>query len=769
MAKVAQRYYEVDPWLVVEKGFHKERAMVSESLFSLANEHMGIRGYHEEGFSGKSLLGSFFNGVYEQIPIEHPATFKGLATTLHFMVNSVDWLWTRIELDGELLDLAKCKYSHYVRTLNMKEGILTRTFTWHTEKKKNIKLTFTRFVSMNEPHLGGQKIDFEPLNFSGNIKLLIGLDFNTLHQEMGQRYWQCIKWDVTDDIPAMLAETQNTHMKIFSAFHLQTDVKIKPTIIGDEHSLGYEFILPLKNGSTTCIEKLVTNLTERNSKASASSIWSAGMKLAKKRCKQKFDDAIKRHQQTWNRIWSKSDIRVEGDPETQQGLRFSIFNLHQTYHGFDPSLNIGAKGMTGEAYRGVYWWDTESYCLPFYMFSNPKAAKNLVLFRHKQLKPAMQRAIEMDCLGSCYPMSTIVGTELCGLWQHGNLEIHVTAAVAYALWHYEHVLGDHDLVYSKGINVLINICRYFTTRGQVCGSTNEFGFYGVMGADEFHMMVNNNAYTNIMAKKSFEYTLDVIKRMKKQCPAKLDKTLKKWKVRGDEINNWRNLASKIRTNQNPDNGLYEQHDDYFDLPYIDVDAIPPEKFPIYKTWAYDRIFRTSMIKQPDVLLLMLFFSSEYSREVKTINYEYYEPRCSHESSLSPSVHSILATELDKHDEAYNHWIYAARLDLDDYNRNAEQGLHVTAMAGAWMNFVYGFGGLRSDGPRLSFTPSLPKQWKSYDFTITYHGATLNIAVNPEHVSLQVIEGPDIQVNIYGEMVTVSKHGLQRPLPPAKYG
>ncbi len=769
MAKVAQRFYEVDPWLVAEKGFHPDRAMVSESVFSLANEHMGVRGYHEEGYSGHSLLGSFFNGVYEQIPIDHPATFKGLATTLHFMVNAVDWLWTRIELDGEQLDLARSRFSDYQRMLDMKAGTVTRSFVWHAGRKKRLRLTFVRFVSMAEPHLGGQKILIEPLNFNGRIKLIAGLDFNTLHVEMNQRYWRCVKWDVTGDIPAMVGETQNTGMKIFSSFRLRTDTKAKPAIVGDDHSLGYELILPLNTGRTTTVEKLVANLTERNSKVPVSKTWSAGLKLARRVLKPTFDQALEQHQKTWEGIWSKSDIRVDGDPATQQGLRFSIFNLHQTYHGFDPSLNIGAKGMTGEAYRGVYWWDTETYCLPFYLFSNPKAARNLVLFRHRQLKQAMTRAVEMDCEGSCYPMSTIIGTELCGLWQHGNLEIHVTAAVAYALWHYERVLGDSSLVYTKGIDVLINVCRYFASRGQWCGSTDEFGFYGVMGADEFHMMVHNNAYTNIMAKKSFEYTLDVIRRMQADSPDQLDKAMARWRVNDEEINRWEHLAGRIRTNQNTETGLYEQHDGYFDLPYIDVDAIPPEKFPIYHTWAYDRIFRTSMIKQPDALLLTFFFSHEYARRVKQVNYEYYEPRCSHESSLSPSIHSILACELDKHEEAYRHWLYAARLDLDDYNRNANQGLHVTAMAGAWMNFVYGFGGLRSDGPRLSFSPALPGQWESFDFTLLYQGATLNVAVDPEYVSLRVIEGPDVQVDLYGETITVDKTSRRRPLPPEKHG
>ena len=274
-----------------------------------------------------------------------------------------------------------------------------------------------------------------------------------------------------------------------------------------------------------------------------------------------------------------------------------------------------------------------------------------------------------------------------------------------------------------------------------------------MGPDEFHMMVNNNTYTNYMVKKMFLYTIDVINEMKAECPEKIPA------LEDGELADWQYKADKMRITYDDETKLFEQHDGYFDLPHIDVNSISPDRVPIYKYWAYDSIFRVNMLKQPDVVLMLFFFSKDFTLEQKEANYDFYEARCFHESSLSPSIHSIIAAEIGKADQAYEYAKYASRLDLDDYNRNTHQGLHVTSAAAAWMNIVYGFGGMRSDDDMLFFKPTLPKEWKGYQFKILYRGKILTVDIRNGKAKF-TLDGDAEPINICGNVYNVGKEGVE---------
>jgi maltose phosphorylase len=656
-------------------------------------------------------VGCYFNGVYEEKPITYAEHFKGLTQRCCFMVNANNWLYTRIKVNGEELDLAKVKVTDFVRTLDMKRGILTRSFIW-----QGIKLTFERFVSMECHQISGQKITFEPVTFAGKIQLISGIDFSPVHEEEGRNFWECIQ----NGSSHIECRTRHSKQTIHSAFR----TNLKPTReIHAEKLSACEYEIDL--AQPVAFEKVVYNLVQRGELCRADELL-----------ERSYDDYLAGHVRYWEKVWDALDIIIEGDEENQQGVRFCIFNLHQTYHGEDGRLNVGAKGLTGEKYSGWTFWDSETYCLPFYMFNNPKAARNLLMYRYNTLPQALARAVEQDCKGACYPMVTIDGTESCGVWQHGNIEIHVTAAVAYGVWHYVTNCGDREFLHDFGIELLLQTSRYFASRGSWSPTTGEFGFWGVMGPDEFHMMVHNNTYTNYMVKKMLNYTLEVVKEMKQRAPDKLTKR----KFTKKELANWTVMAQKMRINFDPSTQLYEQHDGYYDLPEVDVKAIPADRVPVYKYWAYDSIFRCNMLKQPDVVLMQFFFSRDFSLESKKANYDYYEPRCSHESSLSPAIHSIMAAEIGNHEHAFDYARHGSRLDLDDYNRNVHQGLHVTSMAAAWMNVVYGFGGMRSDGPLLSFKPMLPKQWKKYSFKVLFKNRVLTVTVEKDRSRFKLDAG-----------------------------
>ena len=414
----------------------------------------------------------------------------------------------------------------------------------------------------------------------------------------------------------------------------------------------------------------------------------------------------------WSGVWEKSDIVIRGDDENQQGIN-CIFQLHQTFHGRYGS-QYRTKGLTGEAYNGHAFWDSETYCLPFYLF-NTQAARNLLLFRYRGLTNAKARK-ENSIAPSLHPIATLDGTESCNLWQHASLQLQPSTGVAYGIWHYTRVTGDTDFLYNQGAEMLVEISRFLRDRSQRGQKSGKVGYYCVMGPDEFQMMVNHNCYTNFMAKKTFMFTVKVLEQMKSGRPTDYARLSESTGLSEREMTEWASLARDMYIPYDEETGLYEQHDGFFDLPHIDVKSIPEDEFPLYNSWSYDRIFRNDMIKQPDVLMFMFLYNQEFSRACKKANYEYYEPRCIHESSLSPSVHSILH-RTGQSTEAYDFFRFASSdpTPQQKYGR----GLHLMSIAAAWMNGSW----IRRTEIRRWY-PVLephPKGWDEFSFKIVYRG------------------------------------------------
>lgn len=764
MAKIADIYYKLDPWKVVEKGFDSNRNMVSESVFSLGNEYMGVRGYFEESSSCDGLLGSYFNGVYEYSNDINKSAYKGIVDHTHFMVNSVDWLFTRIIVDGEQLDLKTANFDHFIRVLDLRKGTLTREFVWHTVSGKSLKVKFLRFLNMDKTSEGFQRIQFEPTNFSGSLELIMGLDFGTIHASKQKNFWNIAKKEADDEIAAIIGETLTSNQRVFSGFQVTADNITSKSVYESDKAIGYRLLLTLIQGEGCSVDKLVSNVVLKDSLVENENLWSTGLSAIREQSNKGLDLALEDNKALWNSIWERFDIEIEGDEKNQQGTRFCIFQMQQTYHGQNPANNIGAKGLTGEAYNGHAFWDTETYCLPFYIFNNLKAAKNLLEYRYSNLDKAMERAKMLDSEGACYPVATLNGEEACDLWQHASLQFQPSTGVAYGIRHYVHLSNDKAFLYTHGVEMLIQISRFLKSRGAWGQISKKFGFFSVMGPDEFHMMVNNNCYTNYMAKKTFNYTLEVLKEMKENAILQYNELQKKTGIAETELQSFKECSDNMLILLDEDRGIYEQHDGYFNLPHIDVNSIPVEEFPLYYNWSYDRIYRTDMIKQPDVLMFMFLYNGEFSFEHKKVNYEYYEPRTIHESSLSPSIHSIFASELQKHEKAFDFFGFATRLDLDNYNRNTKEGLHTTSLAGAWINIVYGFGGMRSDGEILKFNPSIPKAWNSYSFRIIYKDAVLLIKVNKGNVDFRVMNDKSVEIEIYDEKYNIDSNGLTIAIP-----
>ena len=763
MAKAADIYFQVDPWKIIEDGFDPSYSRVSESIFSLANETMGIRGCFDEGGSVDSLRGAYTNGVYDFAPVAR--SYRGIIDHTHFMIPTADWLITAISLDGETLDLGKAEFSDFRRVLDMRAGTLTRSFVWKTVSGKELRLTFIRFLDMVHRECAYQRITLEALNFSGKVNFSSGLSFDVWHEGNKKCFWGDTRAEAEGNRLLLQSRTLTSGQEVFAGAQLSLT---GATCEISDKSAVLHHVLDLEQDRPVTVDKRVVILFTGET---GETLWAHGLTALAESISVPVDEALKAQKEYWDDWWRTSDIEIEASDEKtrdtvaaeQQGIRFCSFQLAQTYNGGSMRHNIGAKGMTGEAYNGHAFWDTESCCLPFYLFTNPEAAKDLLLFRYNTLPGALERAKMLDCKGACYPIATLNGEEACPLLQHASLQLQPGTAVAYGIWHYVHLTGDDEFLWQYGAEMLLQIARFLYRRAAYGNRNGQYGFYGVMGPDEFHMMVNNNAYTNYMGMRTLSFAADTLKRMQAEQPAACKALMEKTSLTEEEIASWRSMADQMYIPRG-ENGLIEQHDGFFDLPHTDIDSIPISEFPLYDHWSYDRIYRTDMIKQPDVLMMLYLYNSSFTAEEKRVNYDFYEPRTIHESSLSPAIHSVLAAELDKMDEAVGFFGYATRLDLDNYNRNTREGLHVTSIAMAWANIVYGFAGLRSDGDLLRFAPRLPDRWKKLCFSILYRGRVIRIEMESGRTAFRLEEGEPLQLMIYDSEYTLTADGLSVPRP-----
>ena len=762
MAKTADRYFSVDPWSIIEEGFNPSYSRVSESVFSLANESMGVRGYFDEDGSIDSLRGAYINGVYDIEKL--PRSYRGIIDHTHFMIPTADWLMTTITLDGEKLDLGLVRFRDFRRVLNMRTGTLIRSFIWETGTGKELRLTFLRFTDMVHRERAYQRITMEALNFSGEIEFSSGLSFDVIHEGYRKCFWQETHAEAEADMLMLQSRTTFSGQEVYAGAILSIPGGFVPEKEGK--AVRGKGVIRLHRGESCTIDKQVVLLF---SGSTGETLWKQG-KTALTNCRgTATEEALAAQESYWEAYWKISDIQIEASgtetKETaeaeQQGIHFCSFQLAQTYNGGSMRHNIGAKGMTGEAYNGHAFWDTEACCLPFYLFTNPEAAKDLLLFRYNTLPMAQERAKMLDCKGACYPIATLNGDEACSLWQHASLQLQPGTAVAYGIWHYVHLTGDDSFLWQYGAEMLLYIARFLASRAARGGLAGQYGFYGVMGPDEFHMMVNNNAYTNYMGKRALDYAAQTLQRMRKEQPEAWTALMKKAALEPDEPERWMKIAEEMYI-PCAENGLIEQHDGFFDLPHTEINDIPISEFPLYEHWSYDRIYRTDMIKQPDVLMMLYLYNSSFSRETKRVNYDYYEPKTIHESSLSPAIHSILAAELDKMDDAVRFFGYATRLDLDNYNRNTREGLHVTSIAMAWANIVYGFAGLRSDGEILRFAPRMPDRWKQLDFSLVCHGRVVRIRMEQACTVFRLAEGDPMTVQVYDREYLLGREEVTVP-------
>jgi len=708
----------MNTWNIIIEGFNKADINKHESIFSLGNGAMGMRANFEEDYTGDTLQGSYIGGVYYPDKTRVGWWKNGYPEYFAKVLNAPSWIGLHIKINGELLDLNTClEVKNFRRQLNMKEGWYERSFTAMLPNQQEIQVKVLRFLSLRYDELGALRYEITPLTTEVTIEIESYLDSGIKNSDANwdERFWNTLEISSEDNFATILAKTKKTGFKVHTFMQNQLFIdnkalNISPKENKKENYIGLQYEVKVKQNQTFCIEKYggysISNdyLTLTKSKTLSKSI-------------ALFDSLLENQQEDWAAIWETSDIVIEGDEKAQQSIRFNIFQLNQTYSGKYAHLNIGPKGFTGEKYGGSTYWDTEAYCLPFYMATKgAEVARNLLMYRYNQLDKAIENAQKLGFTGGAalYPMVTMNGEECHNEWEITFEEIHRNGAIAFAIYNYTRYTGDESYLKEYGIKVLIAIARFWAQRVSFSAEKQKYVILGITGPNEYENNINNNFYTNYLASWCLRYAAEQVT------------TFQKEDITKEETQQWLHIAQNIYLPYSEKYGVYLQQDGFLDKDLKPVSAIPAEERPLNQHWSWDRILRSPYIKQADTLQGFYFFEDHFTKEELQKHYEFYEPFTVHESSLSPCVHSVLASALGKTDEAYTLYLRTARLDLDDYNKEVHEGLHITSMAGTWLSIVEGFAGMRVKNGELHFTPRLPKHWKSLSFKVIFQGETKEI-------------------------------------------
>lgn len=755
--------FKVDEWKIIEEGFDPKTNRFSESIFSLGNEHMGLRGFFEEGYSGDSLKGTYVAGVYYPDKTRVGWWKIGYPEFFAKVLNSTNWIGVDIEIDGKRLDLAQARIKEFQRELDMREGKLTRSFTWIEDDGKETSFVFTRFLSMAENELACVRIQIHPLNYNGTVSLIPYLDGNVVNEDAnyGENFWEEITRTVDFDQALLVMKTKKSNFLVATATANKilvdgTEISPGKELFSSERKVGSRYDFNAQYGHEIEIQKYVAVCTSRDY-VETKLVDTTREKLNRALFKGYYE-IFHEHYRMMEQKWQESDVVIEGDPKAQQGIRYNIFQLNQTYTGKDPRLNIGPKGFTGEKYGGSTYWDTEAFCFPFYMYTNAEVARNLLYYRYLHLDKAKENAAKLGLKGALYPMVTMDGRECHNEWEITFEEIHRNAAIAYAIYNYTHYTGDYSYLYQYGIKVLVEISRFWADRVTYQPRKDRYMILGVTGPNEYENNVNNNWYTNTMASWTLEYTLQSLEGLKQTDVSRFEQLFRELALSRNEPQKWQEIIDKMYFPYVPELGIFEQNDSYMDKEQLLVKDIPPQQLPLNKHWSWDRILRSCFIKQADVIQGIYFLPERFDWECKKRNFDFYEPRTLHESSLSASIYSIVASWIgyqdkaycDKAycDKAYELYLRTARLDLDNYNDDTDDGIHLTSMAGSWSSIVQGFAGTAVRNDRLHLEPYVPEQWQGYSFKLSFRSRKLRIYVSKDKVEINQLSGDAMSITVY---------------------
>jgi maltose phosphorylase len=745
--------FEIDEWKIIEKGFTPSKQKQAESIFSIGNGSFGQRANFEESFSGDSLQGSYVGGVYYPDKTRVGWWKNGYPEYFAKVLNSCNWIGINIEIDGMQLDLNSCEIKSFYRELNMYEGTLTRTFRCVFSNGKEIEVKSIRFCSMEREEIAAISYSITPINFSGNVKFTPYLDCNVKNHDSNydEFFWTEDSRRVAVKKGIVCARTKKTNFLVATAMRISfwkesELLDIHPNLVDRELYVENNFEHFLEKGVKYTLKKYVAvSSTLNHSEYSCATI---AINRVTKAYMNGFDTLLEEQKNAWAKIWANSDIQIQGDKSAQQAIRFNIFHLFQTYTGTNDKLNIGPKGFTGEKYGGATYWDTEAYCLPFYLkTADQRIARQLLVYRYNHLQRAIENAEKLGFKdgAALYPMVTMNGEECHNEWEITFEEIHRNGAIAFGIYNYVRHTLDEKYLNEYGRDVLVGIARFWMQRFTWSTDKNAFVMLGVTGPNEYENNINNNWYTNYLARWCVSYALEVEEKFSDSAKVLL---------RDGEKETWKHLIANVYEPKMKDSNIYLQQDGFLDKEQLKASDLLESERPINQHWSWDRILRSIFIKQADVLQGIYLFEDDFDKETIKANFEFYEPKTVHESSLSPCVHSILAASIGDKKLAYEMYLRTSRLDLDDYNHEADEGLHITSMAGTWMSVVEGMAGVRIDEKSLRINPIIPDDWTSYSFNMLYRALPLTITIDKHEIKIKNNSTQDIEALVNNGIIII---------------
>lgn len=709
-------------WILSEDSFDSEKQHHQETIFTIGNGYLCTRGAFEEGHSADHRA-TFVHGVFDDVPI----VFTELA-------NIPDWLPLYVLLNGEKFSLDSGTVESYERHLDLYTGVLTRTVRWRSPSGHTATLKFERFASLADEHLLCLRCTVTP-DFDGTLEIRAALNANMDNE--GITHWNWVKQgilpskEVGHEVVYLQTRTRTTDIDLALTMRLVASHVHTQTTFWDAQSVPtLSLTFPARRGEAIAVDKLVGIASSRDTADPVD------MAVDHATAVQNWESALEAHQQAWGQEWERSDIQIEGDDEAQIGVRFSLFQLLIAAPRHDNRVNIGAKTLSGFGYRGHSFWDTEIFMLPVFIYTAPHIARNLLDYRYQRLPAAREKASANGFEGAQFPWeSADTGEEVTPTWVPdfadrtrlvriwtGDIEIHISADIAYAAHLYWKITDDETWFIEKGAELVLDTAKFWASRAEWNAPENRYEFNDVIGPDEYHDHVDNNAYTNYMARWNLQTALDVLDWLKAHAPGKADELTQRLGLSPQLLAKWKEVLTRIYLPIRAD-GLIEQFEDYFQRRDVDLASLEPREISAQVLFGIEGCNETQVLKQPDVLMLQYLLRRDFTNEQIRVNYDYYTPRTDHTfgSSLGPSIQTIMACDLDLPDEAYEHFIRAARADLRDVRGNASDGIHGASAGGIWQAVVFGFAGLRISEQGWTVKPRLPRHWKRLAFKFIQGG------------------------------------------------
>jgi trehalose/maltose hydrolase-like predicted phosphorylase len=753
-----------DPWCLRETAFDPATHCLHETLFALGNGYIGQRATPEEGYSGppgSSLDGTYLNGFYESEAIVYPEAAYGLAKTNQFMLNVPNAKGIVVWLGEERLDPLQGTLDRYERVLDFRTGVLRRSLEWTSASGKRVGLVTRRVVSLADKHLFALEVELTALNFSGQVRVESGIDGAVRNQQAGDdprigsaSSGPALHLLAVEQGASASSLTQRTHN---SGFTLVSAIDTVAPVAGIASraalAASHSFTLELDVMLPQRLTKYGVYYSSRDYPA-ADLAGLAGAALAKAR--DEGFEALCARQAAWLAdFWERADVDIGGDDALQQGIRFNQFHLLQSV-GRDGKTNIAAKGVTGEGYEGHYFWDTEIYIFPFFLYSKPDIARQLLAYRYAGLEQARARARQMaHAKGALYPWRTIAGEECSAYFPAGTAQYHINADIAYSIKLYLDATGDLDFMAQAGAEIVLETARIWIGIGNY-DRAGRFCINAVTGPDEYTALVNNNYYTNAMAQMHLRFAAQLVDTLRGARPHDFARIAQAIGLDEAEPAAWRRAAGRMALPYDAALGIHEQDDSFLGKKPWDFAATPKENYPLLLNYHPLVIYRHQVCKQADVVLALLLLPDQFSQDDKKRDFDYYEALTTHDSSLSSCIFSIIASEVGYHDKAYDYFMETARLDLDDTHGNTHYGVHTAAMAGTWMGVAYGFGGMRVADGALRFAPTLPARWQHYQFQIHIHGALLQVRIDASEARYTLLQGESLGLTHRGERVSLTR-------------